>query len=290
MAVGTLTAIHIYPVKSCRGIALDQVTVAATGLADDRLYQVVDAQGAPLTQRQHPVLATVQPSLIEGGVRLEADGIGPIDVARPSSNDVTASSLLGIPVAAGDAGDAVADWVSNLLGVPARLVAMTDSTEYRLPIPGIDMELSWADAAAVLVANQSSLDWLVAHATEPFGMDRFRANLIVDVETPWVEDTWRDFSIGAAWFGLGLAWPRCAIPQIDQRDGERHKEPAKVLKEHRWCAEAPDADVALRGLFEGSALFGIGCTVEPVGATVIVGDEVSVSEASDPVIAAPREP
>ena len=287
MTVGTLSAIHIYPVKSCRGVALAEVTVVATGLADDRLYQVVDADGAPLTQRQHPVLATVQPLLIPGGVRVEADGIGPLDVARPTRNDVTASSLLGVPVEAADAGDAAATWFSNLLGVPARLVAMTESTDYRLPIPGIDMELSWADAAAVLVANRSSLDWLVAHATEPFEMDRFRPNLVVDVDSPWVEDTWRDFSVGSAQFGLGLAWPRCTIPQIDQRAGTRHKEPAKVLKEHRWCTEAPDADVALRALFEASALFGIGCTVEPVGATLTVGDDVVVRETSDPVIAAP---
>lgn len=98
----TVAAIHIYPVKSCRAVALDSVEVAGTGLAGDRLFQVVDA-------------------------------------------DV--KSLLGVPVEASDSGDEAATWFSDLLGV---------------------------------------------------GMDRFRPNVTVDTDEAWVEDTWRDFSIGAA--------------------------------------------------------------------------------------------
>ena len=36
-----------------------------------------------------------------------------------------------------------------------------------------------------------------------------------------------------------LPWPRCAVPQVDQVSGQRHKEPALALKAHRWCTEAP---------------------------------------------------
>ena len=57
---------------------------------------------------------------------------------------------------------------------------------------------------------------------------------------------WRDFSIGDARLGLGLAWPRCSMPQVDQVDGSRHHEPAKVLKAHRWCADASSTGDALR--------------------------------------------
>ena len=285
--VGTLTAIHIYPVKSCRAVALDRAEVGSTGLRDDRLFQVIDAEGNPITQRQRPMLATVQPSFVDGGMRLEADGRSALDVAIPTVSDTTANSLLGVPVAAGDAGDAAAAWFTDLLGIPARLVAMTADSDYRLPIPGIDVALSWADASPVLVANTASLGWLNERAGEPFGMERFRPNLTVDAGEAWIEDTWRDFSIGAARFGLGLAWPRCAIPQIDQHDGSRHQEPAKVLKSHRWCSDASSADEALRPLFEGNALFGIGCSVRPVAAMIAVGDEVSVHDSGSPVIPAP---
>ena len=284
----SLTAIHIYPVKSCRGVAVDRAAVGRTGLSGDRMLQVIDGEGNPVTQRQQPILATVQPSLIDGVLRLEAGARSGLDVAIPVANDTIAKSLLGVPVMAGDAGDEAAAWFSDLLGVPVRLVAMTDATDYRLPIPGIDMALSWADAAAVLVANTASLEWLGERAGEPFGMDRFRPNLTVDAGVAWVEDTWREFSIGAARFGLGFAWPRCTIPQVDQLDGSRHQEPARVLKQHRWCSEAASAQEELRPLFEGSALFGIGCSVQPEGAVVAVGDQVTVHHSGAPIIAAPH--
>ncbi len=284
---GTLTAIHIYPVKSCRAVALDKVEITSRGLRGDRLFQVVDSEGNPVTQRQQSILATVRPAFTDDGLVLEADGRPALHVAIPTANDTTVNSLLGVPVEAGDSGDDAAAWFSDLLDTPVRLVAMTDTSDYRLPIPGIDMALSWADAASVLVVNTASLQWLNERADEPFGMDRFRPNLTVDSGEVWVEDTWRDFSIGAARLGLGLAWPRCTIPQVDQVDGSRHKEPAKVLRKHRWCSDAASAGEALRPLFEGNALFGIGCSAQPVGATVAVGDEVDVHASSSPIIPAP---
>lgn len=283
----TVTAIHIYPVKSCGAVALDRVEVSGTGLRGDRLFQVVDAEGNPVTQRQQPMLATVRPSLTDDRLTLDADGRTALTVSIPTSNDTTVNSLLGVPVKAGDAGDDAARWFSDLLGVPVRLVAMTDDSEYHLPIPGVDMPLSWADAASVLVANSASLAWLNERADETFAMDRFRPNLTVDAGEAWVEDTWRGFSIGGARLGLGLAWPRCSIPQVDQVDGSRRREPAKVLKRHRWCADAASAGDALQPLLEGNALFGIGCSVHPSGAMIAVGDEVAVHTIGAPVIAAP---
>jgi len=289
--VPTVTAVHVYPVKSCRAIELDRVEVTRRGLAGDRLFQVVDAESQPVTQRQAPRLATVRPTLIEGGLRLDADGHSPLEVTTPTANDTTASSLLGAAVAAGDAGDDAAAWFSALLDAPVRLVAVTDDTEHLLPFPGGEMHIGWADAASVTVANGASLAWLTERATEPFGMDRFRPNLTVDAD-PWIEDTWRDLSIGDVRLGVGLAWPRCAIPQIDQIDGTRHREPAKVLKAHRWCSEASSAPEPLRPLLEGNALFAIACSVDAAlqpGSTVAVGDEVIIHEIGDRVIDAPHD-
>ncbi|MEO1056188.1 MAG: MOSC N-terminal beta barrel domain-containing protein [Actinomycetota bacterium] len=284
--VGSLTAIHIHPVKSCRAVALEQVQVTRRGLDGDRLFQVVDADGRPVTQRQQRQLATVTATPISGGLQLEARGYDRIDVATPTVNNTAADSLLGAAVEAGDAGDVAAQWFTKLLGIPVRLVAITDASVNRIPLPDGDMELGWADAASVLIANQASQRWLVERSSEPFGMDRFRPNLTIDAE-PWIEDTWRDVSIGPARFGLGLAWPRCAIPQIDQLDGSRHREPAKVLRAHRWCADASNAPATVRSLVEGNALFGIGCSIATPGVTVSVGADVVVHRTGPRIIDAP---
>jgi uncharacterized protein YcbX len=285
-SAGTVTAIHVYPVKSCRAIELPRVEMTRRGVAGDRLFQVIDTSTRPVTQRQQPRLATVRPALIDGGLRLEADGCQPIEIATPTANDTVATSLLGASVESADAGDEAAAWFSALLDAPVRLVAVTDDTDHRVPFPEADMHIGWADGAAVLVANSASLAWLQERATESFEMDRFRPNVTVDAD-PWAEDTWRDLSIGAARLGVGLAWPRCAIPQVDQIDGTRHSEPAKVLKAYRWCSDAPSIPAALRPVLEGNALFGIACSVIEPGATVAVGDDVLVHQTGPPVIDAP---
>lgn len=282
-----VTDLHIYPVKSCRGTRLERASLTERGLAGDRLYQVVDDAGAPITQRQQAAMATVQPTIIDDGLRLEAEGAPTIEVARPTTNDTSVTSLLGVPVEAANAGAEAAAWFSDLLGVSARLVALTDESDAHLPLGEFTSPLSWADASPFLVANQASLDWLAERATESFAMDRFRPNITVTGADPWVEDTWSDFTVGASAALLPLPWPRCAIPQIDQLTGERHKEPAKILRAHRWCESVDVEDPMIKGMLEGNALFGIACALGPVDTVVSVGDELVVGATGDPLIPAP---
>ena len=55
----TLTDLHVYPVKSCRGIALERATLAPTGLADDRHWMLVRPNGRFVTQRELPRMALI---------------------------------------------------------------------------------------------------------------------------------------------------------------------------------------------------------------------------------------
>jgi len=287
MPESLVTDLHLYPIKSCRGTRVEQATLAETGLEGDRMFQVVAPDSTPLTQRQQPAMATIRPTLIDGGLFIEAEGATSIEVERPIVNNVTATSLIGVPVEAADAGDEAARWFSDLLGEDCRLVGLTDDSDAHLPFGDIKVPLSWADAAQVLVANTASLDWLVERAAEPFTMSRFRPNITVDAGHAWVEDTWSEFTVGSATARMPLPWPRCAIPQIDQTTGERHPEPARVLKAHRWCSSVTGADPMVQAMLTGNALFGVACSLGPVGSRIGVGDEVIVSATAEPILAAP---
>ncbi|MEZ5232354.1 MAG: MOSC N-terminal beta barrel domain-containing protein [Acidimicrobiales bacterium] len=288
MAAGTVSALHIHPIKSCRRIELQEATVSAYGLAGDREWQVVDADGGCLTQRQHPRMALVAPELIDGGLHLRAPGHGSIDVARPTAEDRTVLAILGDEVPVGDAGDDVAAWLSAVLGTTCRLVAITRPDARRVKLVP-QQPVSFADAAPVLVANTASLAFLQQRAAEPFGMDRFRPNIVVDTDAPWAEDTWQRFSVGAAEIEALLPWPSCAVPQVDQDSAERHREPAVVLKAHRWSTAAPPGmSRGLASLFENKSFFGIACAIAPDGATIRVGDPLTVHETREPLLAAPR--
>ena len=289
---GTLTGITVHPIKGCRRVELETATVTATGLEGDRAWQVVtapddaDALGEAVTQRRNAALATVAPVPIDGGLTISAPGVGTIDVKRPDANDVTVRALIGDEVACADAGDEAASFFSEVLGFPARLAALTPESSrpmrlFRGRLAG------FADAAPVLVANTASLDDLVARAAEPFGIERFRANLIVTNEDPWSEDTWTEFSIGEAELSARVVWPRCAVPQIDQDTGERHREPALVLRKHRWCDNAEGFSPGMRNMLEGNAMFGIACTIDPEGTVLSVGDPVTVTATGPPLLAPP---
>ncbi|MDH4144161.1 MAG: MOSC domain-containing protein [Acidimicrobiia bacterium] len=290
MTAPTVASLHIYPIKSCQQVALDSAVVGRHGLVGDRLWQVIDAEGVPVTQRQAAVLATVRPEPQGDSWRVHAPGHGELTIGAPGAPDTECRSLVGDRIRLADAGAAAAEWFSDLVGQRCRLVGHDDAFDRRLP-PAIDVfgaPLNLSDAAPVLVVNEASHADLAGRAGEPFGIDRFRANIVVRGAGAWAEDTWARFRIGAAELGYGLPWPRCAIPQVDQDSGDRRREPAVVLKAHRWCTELGPYPEALRGLLVGKALFGAACTIGPAGTTVAVGDAVEVLETAPALLAPPR--
>jgi uncharacterized protein YcbX len=290
---GVLSGIYVYPIKSCRAVSCDTATVSTIGLHGDRIWQVVDDERRGITQRRHRVLATVQPEPREdGGLRLIAPNQPTIEIDPPGARSTTVKSHFGVPVPACDAGDEAAAWFTDLTGEAVRLVAMVRGCGWRLPddLDIFGQNAPFSDAAPILVTADSSLTWLRERASEAFGMDRFRPNLVVSDTAPWEEDTWRTFMVGHVELRAAAPWPRCEIPQIDQTTTDRHREPAKVLRRHRWCAEAPSFAGPFRRILEGSGLFGIGCSIGPPGATLRVGDEVVVTTTAPPVLTTPSEP
>ncbi len=290
MSDAVVTALHLHPVKGCHRVEVDTATATASGLAGDRLWQVVDAEGTCVTQRTHPVMATLATAIDGDGVVTVGDAErGTVTLDRRGAPPAqVASSLLGVEVRAVDGGEDAAEWISDILGGPHRFVALSDEG-YRVPskIDQFDQPVSFADLAPVLVANELSARWLSERADEPFGIDRFRANIVVTATEPWVEDTWAGLTIGEATLSVGLPWPRCAVPQIDQDTGLRQREPARALRAHRWCEETPGLEGALSRIVTGKGLFGVSAGITPVGAVIGVGDPVTVTATREPLLAPP---
>ena len=63
----SVTGIYRYPVKSCRGERLTTSSVDPWGLTGDRRWMIVDADGDPVTAREHHDLVLVTPSIEEIG-------------------------------------------------------------------------------------------------------------------------------------------------------------------------------------------------------------------------------
>ena len=239
MAVIRVAQIRLYPVKGLRGHAVPHAAVEPWGLAGDRRFMVVDPGGRFITQRQLPRMALVEAALVPGGVALSMQGVGRVDVAEPPAEAPTVeASIFRDTVPSRDAGDGAAAWLSAALGRPCRLVHMAEPATARRVDPAFSAatdHVSFADGFPLLVTNMASLDDLNGRLGRPVGMDRFRANVVVEGARAWEEDGWAVLRIGGVRFLGPQDCARCAVPTIDQDTGVKSDddEPLRTLASFR---------------------------------------------------------
>ncbi|MEV5508516.1 MOSC domain-containing protein [Streptomyces orinoci] len=271
-----LKAIHFYPVKSMAGCAPGEAAVEPWGLAGDRRWMPVDADGRALTQRQLPrlALASARPAP-GGGLLLTAPGAGPLEVAVPSEREhgTVMVELFRDKVEAVPAAPSADAWLSGYLGIPARLVYMDRPESRRAVNPKYALAgetVSFADGYPVLVTTTASLDALNSLIAQgdvpgegPLPMNRFRPNLVVDGTAAWAEDGWRRLSIGELTFRVAKPCARCVITTTDQSTAERGREPLRTLARHRRL----DAGLVFGQLLipESTGLLRVGDRVEILG-------------------------
>lgn len=265
-----IASLHVYPVKSCRGITVDSFRLTETGPEWDRRWMIVTAAGRRfITQRTHPLMATIAVAIEGQRLCLSNEGRPPLElpldhagVAGPVI--VWSSTCLGI-----DAGDEAAAWLSDVLGEPLRLVRL-DPAWPRVANPAwagaLPRPLSFADGYPILMISRASLDELNRRLPEPIPMARFRPNVVIDGVEAHAEDAMALFRFGPVVLRGVKLCDRCAIPTTDQETGARHlgQEPIRTLKAYRY-------DRALRGV-----VFGQNCVIESG-----VGDRLAVGTRGD---------
>ena len=74
--VGTVLALHRYPLKSADGERLEQVEVGPDGLVDDRRWAVRTGSGQPVTAKEVPALRSVRARSAAGVLEVAAPGPG----------------------------------------------------------------------------------------------------------------------------------------------------------------------------------------------------------------------
>ena len=260
-----LTNLFIYPVKALRGSSLTETAVEPRGLTGDRRFMVVDDAGRFLTQRHVPAMARIDVDTLPSGIRLRHAEHGELMVATPNSPARRSDTVVwNDTVSTLDAGDEAASWLTNVLDRPCRLVHQ-DRDARRCVDPRFAVEpgdeVSLADGYPVLVTSLSSLDDLNRRLESPVPMDRFRPNLVLSSDAPYVEDHWKRLRIGEVEFALVKPCARCAVTTVDQETGARTAEPLRTLKSYRSV--------------EGRVLFGMNA-IPIVCGRIRVGDQVEV--------------
>ena len=242
---GTIARLFVYPVKSCAGIEVQEALLTDTGLDLDRAWMVVDANGLFLTQRALPRMALIRPQLKSEEMVLRAPGMLALHVAIDAVEAPITVTVWRDTVPAWDMGPVAAQWFSDFLGQPCRLVRF-DPEQRRLSsmdwTGGVEAPNQFADGFPVLIASEASVQELNrrlqagGHAT--VGMERFRPNVVLAGVEPYDEDRVDLVRVeGGAEGELHLQpvkpCARCPIPDIDPATAESSPAVGDTLRTYR---------------------------------------------------------
>jgi uncharacterized protein YcbX len=233
----TLSSLTYYPIKACRGFDVSESHVERMGLADDRRMMVVTPEGEFLTQREHPRLALVTPTLSNNSLTLSAPNFDSIQFPIQKSGTPTLVDIWASKgVHAIDQGEESAGWFSDWLGVSVRLVHVADGYKRKLNreyAVSTEDHTGFADGYPILIISEASLQDLNSKLISPLPMNRFRPNIVVQNCEPFAEDTWKRIRIGNVDMALVKPCPRCVVTTIDKETLEKSKEPLKTLAAYR---------------------------------------------------------
>lgn len=240
----TIHSLHVHPIKSCAGIAVDEVLLVETGLEFDRAWMLVDEAGGFVSQRELPRLQLVQPTLRHSDLLLRAPGMLALHVSLDAVEAPAQVRVWRDEVKAYDMGALAAQWFSDFLGTPARLVRF-DPEEKRLAdrawTGDVEAEVAFVDGFPLLVASTASLAELNRRLVEggnaAVGAERFRANLWLEGLQAHDEDHIDEVTIDAEGgpVRIRLVKPcvRCVIPNVDPGNAEVGREPWQTLSTYR---------------------------------------------------------
>jgi uncharacterized protein len=260
----TLSQIFIYPIKSCRGIELNESSIVDTGFEFDRRWMLVNKQGKFLSQRQLPKMSLIHIELRSDHLLVSAPEMDPLQIPF-SSNSLKSINIFiwDDSVRGATYGPDIDQWFSTFLHVETRLVHMPDSS--RRPVNqtygGTNDIVSFADAYPFLLLSEASLNDLNRRMTSPVPMNRFRPNLVVRGCKAFAEDTWKRIQIGSEEMNVVKPCIRCTVPSVDQATGIQGKEPLTTLAQYRTQ--------------NGKVLFGQNCIHRTRG-TLHVGDPILI--------------
>lgn len=230
-----LSRLFVYPLKAARGIELASSELTSQGLVHDRRFMLVDARGRFVSQRTHPVLATVEQALSPSALSLRST-VGTLEVPLAPRDGATREvEVWGDRVTARSLGRDASSYFTRLLGDEVDLVFLPHDSvrEVDRDYAREGERVGFADGFPLLLACEASRAALEREAGVRVEMERFRPNLVIAESEPWAEDGWRSIVVDGPELSLELAsvkpCARCTVTTVDPVTGDVGREPLVTL-------------------------------------------------------------
>lgn len=254
-----ISALRIYPIKSCGEVEVEEAVVERGGLQYDREFALVDSDGEVLTQKTFEKLATIRPKLVfedgggQGGrVGAGAAGVNStliglelrstlsawandpplfVDLIAGADDHLLETLWAGnnVPLAATVYPEADT-WLTKKLGRACRLVRLKGARFLRntrlAAVSEKTDECRYHDGSPLSILTEASVRDLNRKLTGQVPITRFRANIIVssgsqdEAVEPYQECRWARLLIGGRVPLRTLMDDyRCTMVTIDQNEG-----------------------------------------------------------------------
>ncbi|KAE9370909.1 hypothetical protein N431DRAFT_43110 [Stipitochalara longipes BDJ] len=265
-----ITQLHIYPIKSLRGISLPTATLCAQGLAYDRRYVLLkpsaDGKFKSMFVGELPEMALFHPTLPSNTedpwTHFTVDYRPPNPISSqktplevPFSPNTKRLKKINIEIHTDPTYPAyimpedINKWFSECFGYPVFLAYLGDALGIKRKdekaknwistvqplISRPDSVISFSDGAPLLLTSESSLEDLHPRlGGEKAVMEKFRPNIVVDGEgVPWDEDFWGEVKLTRNGLSIVLIanCSRCTSINVDLDKGRMGEgESGKLLK------------------------------------------------------------
>jgi uncharacterized protein len=266
----TITALNVYPVKSCRGMPVAAAEITRTGLLDDRHWMLVRPNGRFVTQRELPRMALLEARVGVDGLTLNAPGMPELCVPRGAAGAARPVTVWKFDGRGIDCGAQASAWVTKYLETELALVAFDTSLPRECSpewTQGIQTITEFSDGYPILVISKASLAELNSRLPKQLPMERFRPNVVIDGVGAYDEDRMHEMTLGDVTLRMVKPCARCSITTTDQNLGAVDGvEPLRTLKEYRF-------DRNLRGVVFGQNAI----VVSGAGERLRVGDALDIS-------------
>lgn len=250
----SVTALYIYPIKSCKGIKVENAKISKRGFFYDRLFMVIDENGKFVSQRTQPKMCYIETQINFESKMLTISAPSmatvltiPLNDSKNGASEAIKVTVWGDECIANEAfGDKGNRWFQECLGTPnLRLVRMSDDCVRKTDEKfAPESQVAFSDGFPFLLCSNSSMVALNQKLGKPIPITNFRPNIIVDCKEPFAEDKWSqiefhhsDVTCQPSVVPMKVVKPcsRCKVPTIDQATAQfdPNNEPSRSMKSFR---------------------------------------------------------
>lgn len=241
MLEARVTGLWIYPIKSCRGISLQEMQIGPTGPVFDRQWMIVDEKNQFISLRTHPKLSQIFTSLDQNNLKVQF-GQSRFELGlTQSSTDIQPIVVQDKSFLAGVESDHVNEKLSVFLEQPVKLVRYQSESfrDLGLAASAVSKDTMFVDDRPVLVTNHNSIEalnkTLNSSNLSQSSMNRFRSNIIISGLEAYKEEKIKRITIGDVILSNPKMCSRCVIVTMDEHSGQSvSKETLKYLPLHKF--------------------------------------------------------